>query len=269
MRNLFIWAIAGAMLMVGCTKDDGGDTDVDYPDDVALMITDNYFKRYCIDKFDTNKNGKISKSEALKATEIWLKGYYTVYNLDGIEYFTNLKKLYCEGQAVEIVDLSYNKRLADINFCNASRLKTIKLNDNITSIPENAFMHCKNLVNITIPDSVTSIEDGAFYNCSSLTSITIPNHVSKIESNAFVGCYNLTSITIPASVIEIGYLAFLECTRLSKIYCKPITPPTLGDNVFNNIAYPATIYVPKGSVNTYKTYYRWDKYASMIVGYDF
>lgn len=44
--------------------------------------------------------------------------------------------------------------------------------DGITSIGEEAFLHCEKLTEITLPDSVTSIENVAFYACKGLKKVT-------------------------------------------------------------------------------------------------
>ena len=102
----------------------------------------------------------------------------------------------------------------------------------------NAFGFC-NISNIDL-NGVTQIGKYAFYNAKGFTSITVPSSVSSIGSSAFEGCSGLTSITVDRA-----------------------TPPTLGLNVFGNTdKYP--IYVPQGSVDTYKTATNWSTYASRI-----
>ena len=66
---------------------------------------------------------------------------------------------------------------------------------------------------VIIEEGVTSIGYAAFYGCSNLASISIPNGVKKIGLYAFELCKNLTSITIPSSVISIEH-AFYGCDNL-------------------------------------------------------
>ena len=154
-------------------------------------------------------------------------------------------------------------------FCECTSLTSITIPDSVTSIGSFAFSDCRALTSVTIPDSVTSIGDSAFHNCRSLTSITIPDSVTSIGEGAFCECTSLTSITIPDSVTSIGEGAFCDCTSLTSIYCKPTTPPSGGNYMFDNNASGRKIYVPQASVEAYKSAQYWSNYADYIVGYDF
>ena len=76
-------------------------------------------------------------------------------------------------------------------------VKSVVIEDGITTIGNYAFYNCSALKSVTIPNSVTSIGTYAFYNCASLTSVTIPNGVTSIGSYTFYSCSSLTSVTIP------------------------------------------------------------------------
>ena len=123
--------------------------------------------------------------------------------------------------------------------------------------------------NYIIPDHATSIGREAFYWCTPLTSVTIPNSVTSIGDSAFYGCTSLTSATIPDSVTSIGRETFRWCTSLKEVYCKPTTPPTGNYDMFYNNASGCKIYVPRNSVEAYKSAKYWKDYADNIVGYDF
>ncbi|MBQ3173549.1 MAG: leucine-rich repeat domain-containing protein, partial [Alistipes sp.] len=132
------------------------------------------------------------------------------------------------------------------------------------------------LTEYTIPDSVTTIGDYAFSYCSLLTSVTIPDSVTSIGSFAFYYCTSLTSVTIPDSVTEVGLYAFGYCSSLTSVYCKPTTPPSLGEGAFkwydgswNLVNIGCTIYVPTASVEAYKSAAYWGDYEDYIVGYEF
>ncbi len=96
-------------------------------------------------------------------------------------------------------------------------VKTIVIQDGITSIGEWAFHGFKNLTDVTIPNSVTTIEMGAFADCSSIDNITIPNSVVNIEHSAFRACVSLHNVDIPNSVTNLGMQAFSSCRNLTSV----------------------------------------------------
>ena len=101
--------------------------------------------------------------------------------------------------------------------------------------------------------------------------ITFDGELTTIGNLAFGGCSSLTSVTIPDSVTTIGNYAFAGCISLTSVYCKAITPPSLGFcayyGYFGDIGCP--IYVPAESVEEYKAAENWSEYAADIVGYNF
>ena len=145
-----------------------------------------------------------------------------------------------------------------------SGLTSYTIPDSVTSIGYGAFAHCDSLTSVTIPDSVTSIGNSAFYSCSSLTSVTIPDSVTSIGEYAFGSCGSLTSVTIGNSVTSIGEYAFGSCGSLTSVYCKPLTPPSLYTEVFENNATDRKFYVPAEAVDAYKTADGWKDYADVI-----
>ena len=106
-------------------------------------------------------------------------------------------------------------------FFYTSKITSVIIPDNVTSIGEKAFSMCTSLTSVVIGNGVTSIGDYAFVDCASLTSVVMGNSVMSIGKSAFSSS-NLTSITIPDSVTSIGNHAFYGCS---------LTSVTIGDNV--------------------------------------
>ena len=148
-------------------------------------------------------------------------------------------------------------------FDNCGLLTSITIPSSVTSIGNYAFQSCVGLTSITIPSSVTTIGSYAFYSCSGLTSITISNGVTSIDGQAFGNCKGLKTLTIPSSVTNIGSNIVAGTTYFLKSFVVlSTTPPTLGNNGFNNS--DCNIYVPAASVDAYKAASVWSNYASRI-----
>ena len=131
-----------------------------------------------------------------------------------------------------------------------SSIKTVIIEDGVTSIGNDAFSDCSSLTSVTIPNSVTSIGTWAFSGCSSLTSVTIPNSVTSIENDAFKDCSSLTSpvfnayvfakmpqsysgaYTIPDGIESIAGGAFSGCGSLTSITI-PNSVTSIGQSAFS------------------------------------
>ncbi len=79
---------------------------------------------------------------------------------------------------------------------NKSSIKSVVIEDKVTSIGARAFYSCTNLSSIDIPDSVTSIGKLAFYGCKALSSINMGESISTIGDSIFSGCFSLKEINV-------------------------------------------------------------------------
>ncbi len=148
-------------------------------------------------------------------------------------------------------------------FNSCEGLTSITIPNSVTSVGVRAFESCYGLTSVTIGNSVTTIGESAFNSCEGLTSITIPNSVTSIGVRAFAGCRSLTSITIPNSVTSVEWGAFSYCSNLTSVISKIENPfkisgknsdyRTFDLDIFNNI----TLYVPKGTIEKYKSTEGW------------
>ena len=191
------------------------------------------------------------------------------------------------------------KEIGEDAFSGCTSLKNITIPPSVEKIERAAFMDCKGLTSVVIPNTVTYVGpgvfsgcenlksaifpntitslDGTFKDCTSLSNFTIPNSVKDIGISTFRGCTSLKNITIPASVEQFGYWWFGECNNLEELTCLNTTPPIAGNYgsysgelyYFSDVTYTkATLYVPKESVEAYKTAEIWSNFKN-IVGRDF
>ena len=133
---------------------------------------------------------------------------YTTASGEGLFYGSSLETLYV-GR-----NLSYNT------------------DDNYGYSP---FRRLSRLTSVTIGDNVTSIGKYMFMSCSKLERIVIGKNVAAIEASALENCKNITSIYLAGTI-----------------------PPTVDKYNFENINYSnAILYVPKGTLDQYKTSNVW------------
>ena len=152
-----------------------------------------------------------------------------------------------------------------------THIKTLIIDEGVTSIGARAFLGCSNLSNVQLPNSLSGINDSAFSDCTSITNITIPNNVIFIGDSAFESCTNLTSFNvnagnsnyssqdgvlfnkdkteliqypvgnerttydIPNSVRSIGDYAFSKCANLSNVTI-PSSVTSIGNYAFSECA---------------------------------
>ena len=144
-----------------------------------------------------------------------------------------------------------------------SNLVTVSLPDAMFYLGNNSFQLSTSLREVRLGKYLTQMTWASFNECTALTSINIPEYVSRIEGMMFYLCRSLSSIVIPASVSRIDGDAFYGCSGLTSITSLATTPPTGVSGMFHNTN-DCPIYVPAGSVDSYKTAEYWSDYEDRI-----
>lgn len=124
----------------------------------------------------------------------------------------------------------------------ADSVKSLKVEEGVTSITALAFDGCTALASISVPESLeqihgTAFEGTAFYNDENnyedgvlylgkhllrskpdlAGDYTVKDGTRSIADNAFFGCDALTSVSVPQTVKRIGTNAFYGCSALTQI----------------------------------------------------
>ena len=214
-------------------------TDLVIPDDVTVIRDYTFYRCIKLSSLKIPDNVNIGNSAfygcSIKTAEIPASG------IQGIP-----------KSQLETVIITSGESIEANAFENCSKLVSVSMPADVTTIGSCAFRYCSSLTSITIPDSVTSIGNYAFEDCgklvykeydnakylgnmdnpyltlikcksSDITSCNISEKTRFIHSSAFESCSRLTSIKIPNSITIIGSCAFR--------YCRSLTSITIPDSV--------------------------------------
>ena len=188
-------------------------------------------------------------------------------------------------------------------FSSCKQLQSISISDSVTDIGDNAFSLTQSLtrvdifnmsawckINFTnqysapfqyspklylnntlvtdlvIPDDITEIKNYAFWSVSSLKTVTIHDEVTSIGYTTFNSCKDLDTLTIGSGVTSIG-TRLVNCNQNAvDLYCRAIVPPVCSnaDSIFHVTDYKLKVYVPKGTLNAYKSSPAWDNAPTIL-----
>ncbi|XOL41913.1 hypothetical protein KCTC32420_02300 [Aequorivita nionensis] len=95
-----------------------------------VNIPDANFKNALITNngIDINNDGEIQVSEAEAANQIRVNDFGIV-SMEGLEYFINIVKLYCNKNQIEILDISQNTKLEQLE-CYENQITTLDFTNN-------------------------------------------------------------------------------------------------------------------------------------------
>lgn len=136
-------------------------------------------------------------------------------------------------------------------------IKTIRINEGVTYIGQNAFSgctslsavningktlegigsrafyECRNLNSIETPASLKSIGYYAFFDCTSLKSVTFcSNQLKELKNYAFGNCSSLTNLRLAEGLVKIGDYCFSACNNLKQVSF-PSTLEQIGNCAFS------------------------------------
>ncbi len=196
---------------------------------------DAVFRGYVSENIDTDGSGDLGTEEIAAVKEISLieKG---IEKLDGVEIFTELKKLSCAQNLLQTLDLSSNKKLEFLN-CLGNKLTELKLPNRHTLTELHCSSNrlskldvsgCSTLKELTAAGNpLDKMGDGLdleyfsdlYYlnleNCTGLSSLncsSCPLVTLKVD-----GCSSLKTLTCTGS--QLTNLTLNRCGSIETLYC--------------------------------------------------
>lgn len=119
---------------------------------------------------------------------------------------------------------------------------------------------------LDIPTGITVIGDSAIA-YTNITRLVVPEGVTRINNSGLRQNTSMEYLELPSTLNYIdNYALFGHATNAASpvLVCKAVTPPTVINNAFGSMSSNITIYVPSGSVESYKVASKWSSYASKI-----
>lgn len=176
--------------------------------------------------------------DASKAT-LTISGTGAMYDYDGeapwSAYVESVKTVEIEEGITSVGNNAFNG-------CTALKSVTFPP-DGFIRIGDYALSGCTSFKNLNMPRSMTTIGDGAFSG-SAVRGATIYGGVKKIGNYAFESCASLEGVGIYEGVEEIGKCAFDGCGLTS--VALPSTVTTIGDGAFMSCEALEEVYIGAG-----------------------
>lgn len=134
--------------------------------------------------------------------------------------------------------------------------------ESVAAIGQEAFINL-DIKELNIPSSVKTIGENAFNSCHQLTEVVLPEGLETLSNTAFHSCSGLTLIELPKSLKTLGGWAFQACVNLVNVVSNIEDPKGFENYVFgedDEVYSRATLWVPKGMVDTYKKLEGWGRF---------
>ncbi|MDP4276282.1 MAG: leucine-rich repeat protein [Bacteroidota bacterium] len=209
------------------------------------------------------------KSLTIPQSVIYIKPYafYGCSSLDSIKIPLSVKKIGFEA------------------FVGCSNLQSIFVPSTVVSIEIRAFGGCKGPITVENNNPLYSSLNGVLFNKSQTkilqypnfkqSTYVIPSTVDTIGALSFAGNTNLKILYIPSTVDIIENESFAGCSELVSIFSnsvKPLTLPASGSSGSLNTVFEGvnknncTIYVLKGSRESYLAAEYWNEFSNIVEG---
>ena len=175
------------------------------------------------------------------------------------------------GRGSEVVFSEGLDSLGQDAFC-FSRIEKINLPNSLKYIGSGCF-YSTSIKDLYMPDDIEEIDDSTLN--TSFEHLHLPKNLKRIQWWSIAGMYK--TLTFPASVEFVGYQSINSCPLLEELHCLAVVPPVCGhegspyyqlepnygDTFNDRIVEEVVLYVPKGSVEAYRSADGWNKFKDI------
>ena len=177
--------------------------------------------------------GEMAFHDCVALTRVETPSLANWLDIDFVDQYANplscAHHLFVNGK--EVKELVIDSAVKPYAFIECQGMKSLTINEGVTSLGKAAFYGCTSLEHIQLPGSLKEIARQTFYGCTGLKALTVNEGVESLGYAAFYSCTGLTAMTLPQSLVSIGEYAFNNCVRLTSIDL-PDGVKTISDNAF-------------------------------------
>lgn len=186
------------------------------------------------------------------------------------------------------VDINRGYYVGEGCFEGLDQMEELTIGEQVWKINKNAFKDCHNLRKLNYNATSCDVEPTHIWNYVSspfpmnedeidhvpreiiqLEKVTFGNNVIRIPASLLVGQKKLKTIELPASLRTIDVGAFRDCTGLRSVCCR-FDNPNISFNIYNSfygIPDDCVLYVPCGTLISFKQSEEWNKVFKIIKEY--
>lgn len=184
------------------------------------------------------------------------------------------------------VDINRGYYVGEGCFEGLDQMEELTIGEQVWKINKNAFKDCHNLRKLNYNATSCDVELTHVWNYSSspftmnedeidhvpreiiqLEKVTFGNNVIRIPAMLLIGQKKLKTIELPSSLRTIEGGAFRDCTGLRSVCCRFDNPNISFNNAFYGIPDDCVLYVPCGSLISFKQSDEWNKVFKIIKEY--
>lgn len=147
-------------------------------------------------------------------------------------------------------------------FVGCGFLEKVILGEGVTTIPIGMFSNCP-ITDINFPSTLKSIGEMAL-NGSMMRKVELNEGFESLGAYAFTDNLQLEEVILPATLKTIGSDCFYGGRLLRTIVVKAQVPPVCDSDNMVTVPENVTVYVPKGSIEAYRSARCWEKFTKYV-----